>query len=108
MEIRWKTVTGSQEQRPDVIDKTSSSRYVYLHRNIHQIDKTDDKGETVQLWQYEEAKITQEEYSQYNNVVTELLQTELSDLKSSQAQTNAYMQANIEYIAMMSDIDLEG
>lgn len=107
MEIRWKTVTGSQEQKPDVIDKTSSSKYVYLRRNIERITKTDERG-SVLLWQYDEAVVTQEEYAQYDTVVMEIVQAELDNLASEQEKKTATMQANIEYIAMMADIDLEG
>lgn len=108
MEIKWKTVTGSQPGRPEVLDKTSSSRYVYLRRNIKQATRTDDKSASVVLWEYEEAKVTQEEFAQYDNIIMEVVQAELNSLATEQAEHNATMQANIEYIAMMADIDLEG
>lgn len=108
MEIKWKTVTGSQEERPEVIDKTSSGKYVYLRRNIERITKEDTQGEQpVQLWKYEEAAVLQEEYAQYDTVVMEIVRAELSDFASVQAEQTAIMQANIEYIAMMADVDLE-
>lgn len=108
MEIRWKTVTGSQTEKPEVIDKASSSKYVYLRRNIERITRTDEQGGGVSLWQYDEAVVTQEEYAQYDTVVMEIVQAELNNLASEQAKQNAAMLANIEYIAMMADIDLEG
>lgn len=118
MKITWKTVTGSQLSRPEVLDKTSSSRYVYLRRNIKQITRTDDKSAPVVLWEYEEAKVTQEEFAQYDNIIMDVLQAELNNLAFDQAalqetlneavQINQANQANIEYIAMMSDVDLEG
>lgn len=108
MEIRWKTVTGSQEERPPVIDKTSSGKYVYLRRNIQRITKEDGQGAPVQFWQYEEAAIPQDEYAPYDTVVMEIVQAELSNFAMVQAEQNAIIQANVEYIAMMADIDLEG
>lgn len=108
MEIKWRTVTGSQEQKPEAIDKTSSSEVVYLRRNIKRTYKTEEKGGVVLLWQYEEAIVTQEEYAQYDTVVMEIVQAELDSMASEQAEHNAAMLANIEYIAMMADIDLEG
>lgn len=108
MEIRWKTVTGSQEERPLVIDKTSSGKYVYLRRNIERITKEESQGNQVQLWQYEEAAIPQDEYAPYDTVVMEIVQAELSNFAKVQSEQTAIMQANIEYIAMMADVDLEG
>ena len=98
----------SQENRPEVIDKTSSGKYVYLRRNFQRITRTDENSGKVVLWQYEEAKVTQEEYAQYDTVVMEIVQAELDSMASEQAEHNAAMLANIEYIAMMADIDLEG
>lgn len=108
MKIVWETVTGSQESRPEAIDKTSSGKYVYLRRNFQRITRTNENSGTVVLWQYEEAKVTQEEYAQYDTVVMEIVQAELDSMASEQAEHNAAMLANIEYIAMMADIDLEG
>ena len=98
----------SQENRPEVIDKTSSGKYVYLRRNFQRITRTNENSGAVVLWQYEEAKVTQEEYAQYDTVVMEIVQAELDSMASEQAEHNAAMLANIEYIAMMADIDLEG
>lgn len=91
---------------------------MYLRRNIKQITRTDDKSAPVVLWEYEEAKVTQEEFAQYDNIIMDVLQAELNNLASDQAalqdalneavQINQTNQANIEYIAMMSDVDLEG
>lgn len=108
MKVIWKTVTGSQAEKPLVIDKNSSAYYAYLRRNIQQIVRTDERGNSTLLWQYEEAIVTQNEFESYDTIATELFQAELSDFESAQAEHNAAMQANIEYIAMMTDVDLEG
>ena len=81
---------------------------MYLRRNFQRITRTDENSGKVVLWQYEEAKVTQEEYAQYDTVVMEIVQVELDSMASEQAEHNAAMLANIEYIAMMADIDLEG
>ena len=52
MKIVWETVTGSQENRPEVIDKTSSGKYVYLRRNFQRITRTNENSGAVVLWQY--------------------------------------------------------
>lgn len=84
MKIVWETVTGSQENRPEVIDKTSSGKYVYLRRNFQRITRTDENSGKVVLWQYEEAKVTQEEYAQYDTVVMEIVRAELDAIAAEQ------------------------
>lgn len=60
----YETVTGSQAEKPAELDTTSSAEYVYYRRNIKQIEQTDDQGNMVTLWQYEEAKVSRQEYLQ--------------------------------------------
>ena len=50
---------------PELIDTTSSRKYVYLRRNIveKQTEGTDE--ETYIYYEYDEAKLTKEEYEQY-------------------------------------------
>lgn len=107
MKIEWRTVTGSQAEKPEAIDKTSSSQYVYLRRNIERITQTDEKGGSVLLWRYEEAEVTQKEYEQYDTIATDLLQSEINNLDSKQTKQNLVIQANMEYLAMMSGTELE-
>ena len=54
----WKLVQGSQETKPAEFDTSSSAVYVYQRRNI----KTVTNNEGSQLWEYEERKLTKEEY----------------------------------------------
>lgn len=115
MKIEWRKVTGSQEEKPEVIDKESSSKYVYLRQNIERITQTDENGVSVDLWQYDEAIVTQEEYAPYDTLATELIQERVSAIETAQEKKNAELQAmieetqaNTEYIAMMTGTDLEG
>lgn len=98
-----------------MIDKTSSSQYVYLRQNIERITRTDENGGSVELWQYDEAIVTQEDYAQYDTFATELIQERVSAIEAAQEKKNTEMQAmiaeiqaNNEYIAMMTGTDLEG
>ena len=54
----WKKVTGTQPERPEEIDRTSSPSTVYLRKNIEQVEKevegADGKMQTVTEWQYDE------------------------------------------------------
>lgn len=62
----WKKVTGTQQERPEEIDRTASPTTVYLRRNIEQVEKEveDSNGDvqTVTEWRYEEREMTVEEY----------------------------------------------
>lgn len=109
MEIRWNRVRGTQEARPEAIDTQSSSHLVYLRKNIERIDVVNEaSGQTVQMWQYDEATITHEEYAKYGDLAAAISMTEVSGYAETQEPKNEAMQANIEYIAMMANIDLEG
>ena len=62
----WKKVTGTQTERPEEIDKTSSPSMVYLRRNIEQVKREiegiDGEIKTTTEWQYEEKEMSIEEY----------------------------------------------
>ena len=77
---------GTQTTRPLAIDTESSAKVVYLRKNIEQITKEDESGEEYTVWSYDEAKLTHEDYALY-----------LGEDNS----------AKIEYVAMMTDVDLE-
>lgn len=63
---RLEKVTGTQPERPEEIDRTSSPSTVYLRKNIEQVEKevegADGKMQTVTEWQYDEKEMTVEEY----------------------------------------------
>ena len=64
MNLNYETVTGSQAEKPAELDTTSSVNFVYYRKNIKRIEQTDEQGNTVKLWQYDEAKVTRQEYLQ--------------------------------------------
>ena len=80
---------GSQAERPAEIDTTSSKTVVYIRKNIERISR-EEQGEVVELWSYDEAELTPEQYWQYTVDMNQL-----------------DMRGKIEYIAMMTDVDLE-
>lgn len=61
----WKMQRGTQQERPEEIDRTSSPTTVYLRRNITQIrneaENEPEENNTLE-WQYEEQEMTVEEY----------------------------------------------
>lgn len=80
--------------KPDLIDTTSSKKYVYLRKNIVEVNSKDEQsGEDRSYFEYDEAKLTRSEYEEYLK--------ELSILDIQQQR------ADIDYIALMTGVDLE-
>lgn len=87
-------VKSQSSIKPDLIDTTSSKTTVYLRQNIVKNIKTDEmSGEETVFYEYEEAKLTKAEYQEY------LKELEIIDIQKQRA--------DIDYIALMSGIDLE-
>ena len=75
-------IKSSSTVKPEEVDDTSSEFVTYLHRNVE--EKTDENNNI--FYEYDECKLTKQEYQKY------LIEKQRSD---------------IDYIALMSDIDLE-
>ena len=87
-------IKSQSSVKPDLVDATSSKVVVYLRQNIVENIKTDEmSGEETVFYEYEEAKLTKEEYQEY------LKELEIIDIQKQRA--------DIDYIALMSGIDLE-
>ena len=87
-------IKSQSSVKPDLVDATSSKVVVYLRQNIVENKKTDEmSGEETVFYEYEEAKLTKEEYQEY------LKELEIIDIQKQRA--------DIDYIALMSGIDLE-
>ena len=78
---------AESNNRPEIVDETSSKKYVYARRNIEQRERQDESGRTETYYAWEEMKIPKEDYPIY--------------------QLEVQNAANLDYIAMMSDIDLD-
>ena len=80
--------------KPELVDTTSSKKYTYLRRDIIETQKTDEVlNEAISYYEYQEAKLTKAEYQEYL--------TELSIIDIQQQR------ADIDYIAIMTGVDLE-
>ena len=87
-------VKSQSSIKPELIDTTSSKTSVYIRQNIIENIKTDEmSGEETVFYEYEEAKLTKAEYQEY------LKELEIVDIQKQRA--------DIDYIALMSGIDLE-
>ena len=87
-------IKSQSSVKPDLVDTTSSKVVVYLRQNIVENKKTDEmSGKETVFYEYEEAKLTKAEYQEY------LKELEIIDIQKQRA--------DIDYIALMSGIDLE-
>ena len=87
-------IKSQSSVKPDLVDTTSSKVVVYLRQNIVENIKTDEmSGEETVFYEYEEAKLTKQEYQEY------LKELEIIDIHQQRA--------DIDYIALMSGVDLE-
>ena len=92
--MKMNYVKSESTIKPESIDTTSSKTTVYIRQNIVENIKTDEMtGEETVFYEYEEAKLTKEEYKEY------LKELEIMDIQKQRA--------DIDYIALMSGIDLE-
>ena len=87
-------IKSQSSVKPDLVDTTSSKTTVYIRQNIVENKKTDEvSGKETVFYEYEEAKLTKAEYKEY------LKELEIIDIQKQRA--------DIDYIALMSGIDLE-
>ena len=87
-------VKSQSSVKPELIDTTSSKTTVYIRQNIVEVEKTNESDNTsTTFYEYEEAKLTKQEYQEYL--------TELSIIDIQQQR------ADIDYIALMTGVDLE-
>ena len=87
-------VKSQSSIKPELIDTTSSKTTVYLRKNIVEVEKTNESDNTsTTFYEYEESKLTKQEYQEY------LKELEIIDIQKQRA--------DIDYIALMSGVDLE-
>lgn len=84
-------IKSQSSVKPDLVDTTSSKVVVYLRKNIVENIKTDEmSGKEIVFYEYEEAKLTKEEYQEY------LKELEIIDIQQQRA--------DIDYIMLMTGI----
>ena len=92
----WKLVENSDSVKPAEIDRTSSDAVVYVRKDFVEVPNVDPEGGEGEgtHWRDLENAIAKEDWESYEKA----LQAE------SKSEDNA---ADIAYIAMMTDIDLD-
>lgn len=83
------TVRGTQEEKPRIYECCGNA--VFVRKNIRRVT-VESMGEEVEMWEYEEAKISVQEFTE--------------NFAASTEDTIEQNAADIAYIAMMADIDL--
>ena len=58
---------AESSELPSTIDDTSSRVYVYVRKNINVEQRTDESGEIITVYVYDEIKIPKEVYEIFKN-----------------------------------------
>lgn len=56
--------------KPEVVDSSSSSEYVYIRKNIVEVEKEDEQNNKYTVYQYEEQKVSKDDWEIYQSVLT--------------------------------------
>ena len=105
-------IKSSSSVKPDLIDTTSSKTTVYVRQNIVEKEKAvennnsedNDATPTTVFYEYDEAKLTKEEYQEYLKEIngSDTLQT-IEDLKVNDDKINSAIVSIEENNLDMSD-----
>ncbi len=83
----WYKAANSDSIKPEVVDLTSSENIVYVRKDFTFIpEKTEGEQTTPAHWEYMERQISKEDFDIYVDLQT--------------------TRANLDYVAMMTDVDL--
>lgn len=85
MTVKLDYKPASSNVKPPLIDCSSCPGYVYIHRDLKEITKTDDSNNEIKCWNYSEAFITADEYETLKN---ELVANVINGVDNSQVFEN--------------------
>ena len=110
--MKLKYVKSQSSVKPDLVDTTSSKTTVYVRQNIVEKEKTventnsedNDATSTTVFYEYDEAKLTKEEYQEYLKELngSDTLQT-IEDLKAENQNLNEQVSMLTECLLEMSE-----
>ena len=105
-------IKSQSSVKPDLFDTTSSKTTVYVRQNIVEKEKTventnsedNDATSTTVFYEYDEAKLTKEEYQEYLNELngSDTLQT-IENLKAENQNLNEQVSMLTECLLEMSE-----
>ena len=90
----WTTVHGSQAEKPSEFDTTSSAVVVYQRRNVKRIEIENQDGSISELWEYEERKMSRDEYAFIMSERNAKLEDELTNLQLALCELYEATEAN--------------
>lgn len=97
-------VKSQSSVKPELVDNTSSRTMVYLRKNIvetEMVNMNDDSSSSTTFYEYDEAKLTKEEYREYlRDIETQNTLQTIEDLKTENQTLN-------EQVTMLTDCLLE-
>ena len=110
--MTYQHVEGTQTTRPPEIDTTSSKSLVYIRRNITEVEKEDEQGNTYTVWEYDEARLTPEEYERYlqelESPALDMIMQQVNDLTANQELADTTTEANHEeQMQLLNDIQAD-
>ena len=94
--MKLKFIKSQSYIKPELIDTTSSKKVVYIRQNIIEIQKDD-----TTFYDYEEAKLTKNEYKEY------LAELETLDTLETIEKLKAENKSLTEQVGMLTDCILE-
>lgn len=95
-------IKSQSSVKPDLVDTTSSKSTVYIRKNIVESTRTDEmSGEEIVFYDYEEAKLTNEEYAEY------LKELELTDTLETIEVLKEENKSLNEQVTILTDCLLE-
>lgn len=71
--------TGESTVYPQLIDTTSSKKWVYVRKNVKEESRTDEKGNSYTVWTFDETKISKDVYSIFESQVND--EARLADIE---------------------------
>ena len=105
-------IKSQSSVKPDLVDTTSSKTTVYVRQNIVEKEKTventnsedNDATSTTVFYEYDEAKLTKEEYQEYLKELngSDTLQT-IENLKTENQNLNEQVSMLTECLLEMSE-----
>ena len=103
--MKLKYIKSQSSVKPDLVDTTSSKVVVYLRQNIIENIKIDEmSGEETAFYEYDEAKLTKQEYQEYLKELnsSDTLQT-IENLKAENQNLNEQVSMLTECLLEMSE-----
>lgn len=96
--MEWIKREGTQKERPEDLDTTSSKTTVYLRRKQTQIEHEMEDGQKIKALAYEEAEMGKEEWERQQNDLYSPLAKEIMQANNDLIAKNELLQIQVEML----------